>query len=377
MTTVDVRSDTAVAAPASTFSGRVVLAGYYPPPLGGESVHVAGLARGLRARGVDVEIVNLRKGAPPSPDYRHVTGVASLWRALADGLRGGALLHLHTNGHSARSWSVVMAAAAVLLRTRSAGVLTLHSGLCPGYLGRRGRAGRALIRLALAPFAHVMCVNTSIRDALVGIGVAPGQLSVLPAFLGVEAPGALTDADAAMIARFRPYLVAAGGAGAEYGMDVLLAAVDQLRRRYPQLGCVVMGGGDSRPLRDAIGARGVDRHVVALGEVAHARYLALLARADVFVRPSLVDGDAISVREALALGRPVVASDTDFRPDGVVLFRRGDGNDLADKLAIAIEQVAGSAHAAGTVTTLDEVVSIYRRAAAGGARTPRRVAGTP
>jgi glycosyltransferase involved in cell wall biosynthesis len=249
--------------------------------------------------------------------------------------------------------------------------------LCPGYLGRRGRAGRALIRLALAPFAHVMCVNTNIRDALAAVGMAPARLSVLPAFLGVETPGALANADAVMIARMRPYLVAAGGGGPEYGLDVLIAAVDALRRRYLELGCVVMGGGDPRRVREAINARGVERHVVALGEVAHERYLTLLARADVFVRPSLVDGDAISVREALALGRPVVASDTDFRPDGVTLFRRGDADDLAAKLGMALEQRAVAPRAAAAVSTLDEVMRIYARVRADSAGAPTRVTETP
>ena len=50
------------------------------------------------------------------------------------------------------------------------------------------------------------------------------------------------------------------------------------------------------------------------------------------VRSTFADGDAITVREALDLGVPVVASDTDFRPAGVVLFRKGDAVDLLEKL---------------------------------------------
>ena len=50
------------------------------------------------------------------------------------------------------------------------------------------------------------------------------------------------------------------------------------------------------------------------------------------VRSTFVDGDAITVREALAFGVPVVASDTAFRPEGVTLFRKGDVSDLVAKL---------------------------------------------
>jgi glycosyltransferase involved in cell wall biosynthesis len=50
----------------------------------------------------------------------------------------------------------------------------------------------------------------------------------------------------------------------------------------------------------------------------------LWARADVFVRATNTDGDAISVRESLSLRVPVVASDASPRPPGVSLFAAGN-----------------------------------------------------
>ena len=73
------------------------------------------------------------------------------------------------------------------------------------------------------------------------------------------------------------------------------------------------------------------------------------------------------MREALALGIPVVASDTDFRPEGVMLFRRGDVDDLAAVLARALQ------HPAGTVRdgdpdrgAFDRLLGIYDRVAVAG-----------
>ena len=43
------------------------------------------------------------------------------------------------------------------------------------------------------------------------------------------------------------------------------------------------------------------------------------------------------MREALALGLTVVASDVDFRPEGVVKFRVGDVQDLVCALRYALE----------------------------------------
>ncbi|PYS32840.1 MAG: glycosyl transferase, partial [Acidobacteria bacterium] len=60
------------------------------------------------------------------------------------------------------------------------------------------------------------------------------------------------------------------------------------------------------------------------GDVGHELCLTLMARSAVFSRPTLRDGDSISVREAAALGVPVVASNVGTRPEGVLLFEPGD-----------------------------------------------------
>jgi len=73
-----------------------------------------------------------------------------------------------------------------------------------------------------------------------------------------------------------------------------------------------------------------------LGDVNHDTCLALMSASDVFVRPTLEDGDSISVREALALGVPVVASDIGTRPAGAILFQRGDVGEMLSKVELAM-----------------------------------------
>jgi glycosyltransferase involved in cell wall biosynthesis len=52
--------------------------------------------------------------------------------------------------------------------------------------------------------------------------------------------------------------------------------------------------------------------------------VALYARLTLFVRPTITDGDSVSVRECLHLGVPVVASDAVPRPGGCLLFGSRD-----------------------------------------------------
>jgi glycosyltransferase involved in cell wall biosynthesis len=120
-----------------------------------------------------------------------------------------------------------------------------------------------------------------------------------------------------------------------YGVDVLLGALERIRRTYPEVGAIIIAYKSEDPAyREEI-----DGLVASLSlerAVLFPQYLpdvsAVVAQADVSVRPCHQDGDSMAVREALALGVPVVASRVGFRPEGTVLFEPGDSADLAEKL---------------------------------------------
>jgi glycosyltransferase involved in cell wall biosynthesis len=97
-----------------------------------------------------------------------------------------------------------------------------------------------------------------------------------------------------------------------------------------------MGTGERREEAAAlIGQRGLAENIYLAGDLDHELCLALMARSDVFVRPTFRDGDSISVREATSLGVPVVASNVGTRPQGTFLFEAGD----VDGLVRQLEQV--------------------------------------
>ena len=110
-------------------------------------------------------------------------------------------------------------------------------------------------------------------------------------------------------------------------------------------------------------------HVLPTGELPHDVVLSVMRSVSVFVRPTICDGDSLSVREALALRVPVVASDTDFRPEGVILFRRGDVDDLVTALTRALQPPAGSAHAGADGDAFDRLLAVYERLAPVGRET--------
>ncbi|GAB4224278.1 MAG: hypothetical protein Kow0062_25750 [Acidobacteriota bacterium] len=90
---------------------------------------------------------------------------------------------------------------------------------------------------------------------------------------------------------------------------------------------------------------------------------AAIAKCDVLVRPTLADGDAVSIREALALGLGVVASDVVQRPPETWTYRVNDGDDLVRKVLLAIRRArceAGRAEV-GRDDAIAELEAVYCR----------------
>ena len=65
-------------------------------------------------------------------------------------------------------------------------------------------------------------------------------------------------------------------------------------------------------------------------------YPAVINMCDLFIRPTNTDGDALSIREALTLQKPAIASDVCKRPKGTILFKNRNIEDLFIKITDVI-----------------------------------------
>jgi glycogen(starch) synthase len=306
---------------------KMVLIGPYPPPHGGISVNILGLYRQLTADGVACVVLD---------PHRYSSKIA-LVRTLIRYASDGWTLHLHANGHNRKSWLLAFLCGFVAGIFRTRRILTLHSGLVPRYL-HAGFWQRRLAKIVCRLHNRIVCVNPAIRDAIVLLGIHPGRIEITPAYLAAASTDILLDSLLlAWLETHEPLISTALFFRPEYGFELLIECLERLRRRYPSLGCLVMGSGEHyqeavAQIRDAC----LEDTVLLLGDVEHDRCLAIMARCDVFVRPTLEDGDSLSVREASSLGIPVVASRVGTRPDGVILFRPGDAEDMLSKVESAL-----------------------------------------
>jgi phosphatidylinositol alpha-mannosyltransferase len=165
------------------------------------------------------------------------------------------------------------------------------------------------------------------------------------------------------------------------GMQVLIAALEQLVPSRPNLHLLVAGRGDAEGFRQALPAT-VRGRVTVLGQVSEPMKASLLRTVDVYCAPNTgQESFGIILLEAMAAGAPIVASDLEaFRRvlgEGSAgrLFPTGDAKALAVALAGMLDDPAlrSELAAAGTraVAPFDwsvivaQVVRVYELAIAG------------
>lgn len=345
---------------------QILLIGPYPPPHGGISVHVAQARRLLKQEGHDCRVLNLHRGSAPSAEYISVRSAWDLLSIVWDCGKRKWIVHCHINGHNLRSWLVAWLCGFAGFRS-PARLLTIHSGLAPAYLEHENGGSRFLAWLTCSLYHRIICVSPEVEEAVHSLGISQKRLDLLPAFLPgsherVELPVWLQE----WISSHRPLLCTALCFLPEYGFGNLVEALEVLRHRFPRLGCLVLGGGaQAEEGRSLVRKHGLEDVTALLGDVDHDLALTLMARSHLFVRATLKDGDAVSVREALSLGVPVVATNVGMRPQGTVLCRPGDPADLVSKIVAVLSERRDEAQTLSVPSPegFRQLLQIYRRLA--------------
>jgi len=222
---------------------------------------------------------------------------------------------------------------------------------------RRSWWRRILCRWTLKRMDAVVCVNRDLVRTTVELGVNARRVHWAPGFLPpqpAEAERGLLADDIWRFVEGRRPIIAANGkvdwyAGVDlYGLDQLVELAGRLKADFPNLAVVICFWDhhpDESAYIDKLRARARDLGVgdQVLFHTQAGPLIPLLAQADVFVRPTATDGDANSIREALYLGVPAVASDVVERPPGTILFPNGDVDALAARVHEALEAAKSSA----------------------------------
>ncbi len=282
---------------------------YVWPP----SLHLLGYSRTL-SRDVGMKLAAWML----SPLY-FLAGERALRRLVRD--EGIELIHAHwllPNGYIASRVS------------RATGVpfaATLHGSDI--FMAERAAPLGRMAATALRGASHVTSCSADLQQRLLRLGgeqfaakvpLVPNGTNLVPAEPDREAPRRRFG-----VGPGEPMVAAVGRLVYKKGFRYLLEAAPEIFESHPSARLVIGGGGElAAELEQQARALGIAERVSFPGMLSHDEVLELVAAADLFVMPSIrdpggnIDGLPIVVLEAMAAGRPVVATDVAGMPLAVI-----------------------------------------------------------
>ena len=326
---------------------RVVQLGPYPPPHGGVQTNLVAIRDYLRRHGHTCDAINLTRFRRADADgVYYPVGAAALmrllWRLPAD------ILHLHFGGDlTPRLLSLAL--FCTLLPGRKT-VLTFHSGGYPGSPAGQTAAPATLRGFVLRRMDGLIGVNPEIAALFARFGARPERIRTILPF-AVQPPDRslpLPERLASFLSAHSPALLTVGLLEPEYDLPMQIDVMAGILERYPRAGLLIVGAGSlEESLRARIAGTPYREHVLLYGDMPHAVTLRATLECGLLLRTTLYDGDSVSVREALYLGTPVIATDNGMRPEGVRLIPPSNPGALRDAVCDLLSRGRARQPAAG------------------------------
>jgi len=212
---------------------------------------------------------------------------------------------------------------------------------------------RQVLKIIFKDVSCFIVTNLEIKKKLIILGADGNKISIIPAFIPpnnfensiIILPNQINN----FIKNHKPIISAyayslktpllnlhINETNDLYGIGTLIDLCVILRRKYPSIGfilCVthlndevILSNIKLKILNNNI----LDNFLIYTKPI-NGIYN-LWKQSDIFVRPTLSDGDSVALREALLLNIPSVASDSVLRPKGTEIFKNKNVDDLADKV---------------------------------------------
>lgn len=221
------------------------------------------------------------------------------------------------------------------------------------FVARRNRAFGAVAGWVFRRAAVVTACSEDLLQAAISLGAAPESVHLIA--WGADPTRfspAVRPLDRALfdLTKEDTVLVCLGRIVPKKGFDVLLHALPALLDSHPELQLVIGGDGDQRErLAELAVELGISKQIRLPGRISWEDVPAFLAMGDLFVLPSVrdaagnVDGLPTVLLEAMALGKPVVATQIGGVPlviehgENGILCPPGNTSALEEAIAMLLE----------------------------------------
>ena len=245
-------------------------------------------------------------------------------REIREYIRGEQVDLIHTHGYKADLYGYLAA------RTESRPIVAT----CHNWVGGTAALGiyNRLDRMALKNFSGVAAVSDAVAEQLRDLGIAEDKIHTIANGIDIDRfSGAEPAWFDTTVAPSGKTIGIVARLDLQKGFEYLLEAFSRLTTSHPDTRLVIAGEGPDQAAIEAIADRLNMRSKIVFagqrGDIPN-----VYAACDVFVLPSLNEGLPMTVLEAMAAGRPVVASNVGAIP---TVVRNGETGLLVEPRDVA------------------------------------------
>lgn len=318
--------------------------GSYPPPVGGNSVHIKRLSSELFELGYKVQVIDLY-GSEVIDDaipkvyriggfkpYTLLKAIFLIKKINPD------IIHVHVSAISRFIYIGII--LHLIFSKKTLTLVTIHSGSFVSAMNSLSSFKRRMGLLSINKFDKIISVNENQNQYLLNNGFRDDKLSIIPAYLPpIESSSADLEK---LIFRFesfgKPIIILSGSGLPLYGHHLVIQALledDYLKDNVSLLLCLY-NESDESYMRSVL----ADIQRLPCADITYDldpnEFAFLIKRSAIYIRPTDRDGDSVAIREANYFGLQVVASDVVPRPIFCFLFSINDVQDLKRKIKLAL-----------------------------------------
>jgi glycosyltransferase involved in cell wall biosynthesis len=320
---------------------KIILVGPLPPPLGGISVHLSRFNNYLQDNSVSTQVFNtsLKSKNVQELFFKFFNILKNLKRSKENDL----IIHVHSHNVFLRLLFLIICKFYKVFY-----VITVHS------YDTRNNKFSFINEYIFKNSDFIVTVNSRIKNMILKKGINNSNIQVIPAFISPmyeKDNEALSEEEkiiANRITKGSPLIL--GNAYRYdfineidlYGIDISIETCKLLKNKYSNiLFCFFISQIDNieyhSKIIQMIEINSLkDNFIIIDGNKPFYKFLKF---ANIFIRPTITDGDALSIREALALGIPVIASDCVYRPQNVITFKSRDIQDFCRTIENTLENI--------------------------------------
>ncbi|WP_372948072.1 hypothetical protein [Mariniphaga sp.] len=355
---------------------KISIKGTYLPAIGGISTHLSRLARKLNAEEIlhYVYSTNSLNGYHDENikliDVSYIKLRYGVFKSLLWVFRHGITDHskcFHFHGHPI--WESPTLFLMLLFKKNI--VYTIHDQMMLAEIDNLPKSLVLLFKNIIKnKCIYWIAVNVNIQEQLIKLEPNVKNISVIPAFIPAISTNEPLNHEIEIFLKSKSHTISIYAHSTRlfegkdlYGIDLAIKSLAKVRETFPKVGLVISIPGDiiddqiNKYQKLIFNLQLTDNVLLMFQPVNNP--MNLWKRSNIVLRPTLTDGDSLVVREALSQNTHLIASDVVSRPEGTILFKSEDINDLYLKIVETLNTNESKATNISSPDNYELIKSVY------------------